>query len=64
MATVRALVSFHSPHGTVANGDEFDAKDPVVKGRESLFEPVEDEKPAKKAPARKPRRSAKKAAPK
>lgn len=60
MATLRARTSFHSPFGAFADGDEVDSKDPVVKGRESLFEAV-DAPPAVKAPAKKA--AAKKAAP-
>lgn len=51
MAAVRALVTFHAPGRLVIEGDEIDAKDSVVKGREALFEAVEEE--PKKAPARK-----------
>lgn len=52
MATLRATQSFHADGRFVADGDELDAKDPIVEGREVLFEQVEDV-PAKKAPATK-----------
>lgn len=42
MALVRALTTFHCPgHVTLVEGTILDEKDPVVKGRESLFGPVE-----------------------
>lgn len=50
MSTLRALTSFHAPGRFVASGDKVDASDPVVKGREGLFETVQPEKaPARKA---------------
>ena len=52
MATLRATQSFHADGRFIADGDELDAKDPIVEGREVLFEQVEDV-PAKKAPAKK-----------
>ena len=52
MATLRATQSFHADGRFVADGDELDAKDPIVEGREVLFEQVEDV-PAKQAPAKK-----------
>ena len=52
MATLRATQSFHADGRFIADGDELDAKDPIVEGREVLFEQVEDV-PAKKVPAKK-----------
>ena len=66
MATLRALVSFHAPGRFVAADEEVDSADPVVTGRDALFGPAEEAEeaaPKDGAPA-KPRRSAKKAAPK
>lgn len=59
MATLKALQSFHAPGRFVASGDELDARDAVVAGREHLFEQVEADPP-------KPRKAvaSKKAAPK
>ena len=54
---LRATTAFHAADRFIADGDELDAKDPIVKGREHLFEVVEDDSPAK------PKRTAKKAAP-
>lgn len=55
MATLRALQAFHADGRFIADGDEVDAKDPIVAGREVLFETVpEPEKaPARKAAAKK-----------
>jgi hypothetical protein len=61
MATLRALTSFHGCGQFIAEGSEVDSKDPVVLGREHLFETVEADEP-KKVQARKV--TAKKAAPK
>ncbi len=37
MAVLRASVAFFAGSRFVAEGEEVDAKDPVVKGREALF---------------------------
>lgn len=51
---LRAVTTFHAPGGvTVIEGALHDSDDPVVKGRESLFEPAEAavETPAPPAPS-------------
>ena len=49
---MRALHSIQAPGRlSVEAGQTVDADDPIVKGREHLFEPVK--KPAKKKPAKK-----------
>lgn len=53
MATFRAVQPFHACGRFIADGDELDASDPIIEGREVLFALVEDDAPAKKAPARK-----------
>jgi len=53
MSTVRATTAFWAPSETarpiyVEAGDVFDSEDPIIKGRESLFESTDDA--AKKRP--------------
>jgi len=60
MSKVRALISgFVGLNGVpipVHEGDEWDADDALVQARPDLFsEPVEPEKPARRAVAREPR---------
>jgi len=59
MANLRATQSFHACGRMVLAGEEVDADDPIVTGREVLFEQV-DAGPSKPAPAKKA--TAKKAA--
>ena len=44
---MRALATFHAPGRLVVEGEEVDAADPVVAGREHLFEPAAEPEPAK-----------------
>lgn len=61
--TLRALHAFHANGRFVADGDEVPADDPIVSGREALFETVDDAPEKPKAPAKKAA-AVKKAAPK
>jgi hypothetical protein len=61
MAKVKALVGFAHPDGFVYEGEEFDAGDAVVKGREGLFAKVDEtkvEKPAARKTAAAPKSKA------
>lgn len=54
MATLRALTTFHANGRLIEDGEEIDAADPIVKGREALFSAPEPQAPApRKATARK-----------
>lgn len=51
---LRALTTFHANDRLVVDGQEVDSTDPIVKGREHLFETVPAEKPTpRKAVAKK-----------
>ncbi len=38
---LRSLVTFHANGRTISDGELVDPKDPIVKGREALFEKAE-----------------------
>lgn len=40
MTVLRAIESFICPEGSIGTGDIVDSTDPVVKGREQLFEEI------------------------
>ncbi len=63
MATLRATTAFHANDRFVADGEEVDSKDPIVKGREALFT-TDGVEQATAAPGEKRARGVKKAAPK